>query len=220
MQKIILWGNGDMTQILEYYINKDNAFEICAYTMDREYIKEKSFNSKPVIPFDEIEKHFSPQEYQLGIFMSAKKLNKIREEKYNQAKAKGYTCIKYISKNATCDATKVGENVFILPYTTVQPFCKIGNNVIIWPQAHIGHHTIVGDNCFFAIPKISGYCEIKNNCFLGTNCTLADHVKIGAYSIIGAGAVVTKNIKDKSVLAVKQTPKLEMSSFELEDLIQ
>ena len=83
MQKIILWGNGYMTQILEYYINKDNAFEICAYTMDREYIKEKSFNSKPVIPFDEIEKHFSPQEYQLGIFMSAKKLNKIREEKYN-----------------------------------------------------------------------------------------------------------------------------------------
>ncbi len=220
MQKVILWGIGDMTQILEYYINKDNAFEICGYTLDKEYLNSNEFNGKPVVAFDEVEKVFPPSEYQMGIFMSAKNLNRIREEKFRQAKEKGYTCINYISKDASCDAQETGENIFILPYSTIQPFSKIGNNVIMWPQTHIGHHTVIGDNCFLAIPKISGYCEVGKNCFLGTNSTLADHVKVGDYSIIGAGSVVTKKVKEGSVLAVKQTPKLEMSSFELEDLIQ
>ena len=220
MEKIILWGVGETTQIVEYYISKDKAFDVAAYTLDKEYIKEKTFNSKPVVPFEEIEKYYPPSEYKMGIFMSSKKLNRIREEKYNIAKRKGYKFIKYISKDAICDADEVGENTCILPNAVIQPFCKIGNNVFIWLQAHIGHHSEIGDNCYLARPKISGHCKIGNNCFLGTNSTFADHIEVGAYSIIGAGAVVTKNVKEGSVLAVKQTPKLGLSSFELEGLVE
>lgn len=220
MQKVVLWGTGEMTQILEYYLNKEKAYEVCAYTMDREYIKEKTFNSKPVIPFDEIEKYYSPKEYQMGILMSPKNLNKIREEKFLEGKKKGYSFITYISQDAVCDAETVGENTFIFPGCVIQPFSKIGLNVVMWPLTHIGHHSVIEDNCSLAIPTISGHCKVGKNCFLGTNCTLADHITIGDYSIIGAGSTVTKNVKEGSVLAVKQTPKLEMTSFELEGLIQ
>jgi len=220
MQKIILWGTGEMTQIIEYYINKEQAFDVVAYTMDREYIKDKTYNSKPIVPFDEIEKHYSPKEFKLGIPMSSKKLNKIREEKYLEGKSKGYSFITYISKNAVCDAETIGENNFIFPGCVIQPFSKIGNNIVMWPHTHIGHHTEIKDNCFLAIPKISGHCTIEKNCFLGINCSLADHITIGEYSIIGGGAIVTKNVKQNSVLAEKQTPKLEMTSFDLEGLIQ
>ena len=220
MNKVVLWGTGEMTQLLEYYNNKEQLFEVCAYTMDKEYIKENTYNSKPVLPFEEIEKSFPPDKYKMGIFISPKKLNKIREEKYKQAKAKGYSFINYISKDSYCEAESIGENVFILPDVSVQPFCSIGNNVIMWTTTVLGHHIDIEDNCFLASPTISGHCRVENNCFLGTNCTIADHITIGAYSIIGAGAVVTKNVKSSSVLAVKQTPKLELNSFELEGLIQ
>ncbi len=219
MQKIILWGTGYMSQVVEYFLNLEGLYEICAYTLDEAWIKEKYYNNKPVIAFDEVEKKYPPSEYKMAILMSPKKVNKLREEKYLQAKEKGYSFIKYVSKNSDCYADDIGENTFIFPHTCVQPFCKIGNNVCLWPESALGHHVIIEDNCFLAGPKIAGFTKIEKNCFLGTNCTLADHLTIGAYSIIGIGSVVTKNIKNCSVLAVKPTEKLPMTSFELEDII-
>lgn len=219
MENIILWGTGQISQITEYYINKDKAFSIAAYTMDREYINNKEFNGKKVIPFDEIEKFYPPDEYKMAIPISYKKLNKIREEKYNSAKQKGYKFITYISKDAICDAAKVGENVFIFPFVNIQPFTTIGNNILIWPASAIGHHVEIKDNCFLASPKVSGCVTIEENCFLGTNCTIGDTLKIGKFSIIGAGSYVKKNIKEGTIIAQKQTLKLPVTSYETEDMI-
>ena len=221
MQKIILLGPNTSTQILEYYFKLENSpYEISAYTSDKEYIKENNYNGKPVVDFNNLEKLYPPDEYKIAIFMGYKHLNKIREERYKQAKAKGYKFISYVSKDSLCYTENIGENVFILPNTNIQPFAKIGNNVIIWSDTTIGHHVQIDDNCFLSSPRIAGFSKIGENCFLGTNCMIADHLTIGAFSIIGIGSVVTKNIKKGTVLAVKQTPKLPMTSFELEDILE
>ena len=155
----------------------------------------------------------------MAIFMGYKNLNRLREEKYKQAKEKGYKFISYISKNSDCYTDDIGENVFILPHTNIQPFVKIGNNTIIWSETGLGHHVEIGNNCFLASPKIAGYTKVKNNCFLATNCSIADHLIIDDYSIVGIGSVVTKNLNVASVIVAKQTQKLSMTSFELEDII-
>ena len=219
MEKIILWGTGQISQVTEYYINKDSAYEIIAYTMDKKYITETEFNGKPVVPFDNIEKIYSPNKYKIAIPMSSKKINRIREERYRKAKEKGYKFITYISKQAFCNAESIGENVFIFPFVNIQPFTNIGNNTIIWCSSAIGHHVNIKDNCFLASPQISGHVIIENNCFLGTNCTIGDNLSIGEYSIIGAGTYVNKNVKKGSVIALKQTPKLPYSSFDIEEIL-
>ena len=219
MEKVVLWGTSKITDILEYYLVDEKYCEVCAYTLDKKYISNNYYKGKPVIPFEEIEKYFLPSEVKLAFLMSPRNNNKIREDKYVEAKAKGYSFITYISKYAQCATKDIGENVFIFPQVCILPFVTIKNNICIWSGTAIGHDSIIEDNCYLAGAKLAGFTQLGKNCFLGTNCSISDHVKIGAYSIIGNGSIVLKNIPDASVLVCKQTPIQALSSFELEGLI-
>lgn len=208
-----------MAQVVEYYIKKDNAFEICAYCMDRDYIKEDTFHGKPLVAFENVENLFSPEIYKMALPISFKHLNKYREQKYLAAKAKGYKCVNYISKDAFCETEDIGENVFILGNCSICPFVHIGNNVFMWPTTAIGHHVVIEDNCFLASPKVSGCVTVGRNCFLGTNATVADTLEIGKYCIVGGGVTVTKSIKDGTVLGMRKPRPMPLKSWEMEDLL-
>ncbi|MDR1505335.1 MAG: acetyltransferase [Prevotella sp.] len=187
--------------------------------MDSEYCEESEFAGKPIVPFENVEKSYPPDMFLFALPMGMRKLNKIREEKYLAAKAKGYTFITWISNESNCYAESIGENTFIFPHTLIQPYTKIGNNCILWPCTGVGHNCIIGENCYLASPKISGCVQLKHNCFLGTNTTIGDTLSIGEYSVIGAGAIVTRDIPAGSVLAVKQTSTMPVASWDMEDIL-
>ena len=46
---------------------------------------------------------------------------------------------------------------------------------------------------------ISGGCTIGRNSFIGVNATLRDHIVIAPENIIGAGAIILKDTKDKEI---------------------
>ena len=220
MEKIIIWGIGQISQVFTFYIQKYTQYEICAYTIDKEYMGDKNeFNGIPIIAFEEIEKYFPPNEYKMAVIMGYKNLNRYREEKYLQAKGKGYNFINYISSHSLVEAECIGENVFILGQCHIQPFTKIGNNCIIWSGTIIGHHTTINDNCFIAGAKISGFVKVKKNCFLGNCSMIADGIIIGQHSIIGQACSIQKNVEDYSVFATRQTKKMDITSEEIKDIL-
>ena len=89
---------------------------------------------------------------------------------------------------------------FIFENQTIQPFVKIGNDVIIWSGNHIGHHSSIGDHCFISSHVvISGGAKINDYCFLGVNSTLRDGITIGSECIIGMGASIVKDTIEKGV---------------------
>ena len=45
---------------------------------------------------------------------------------------------------------EIGENCFIFEDNTIQPFVKIGDDVVLWSGNHIGHHAEIGDHCFIS----------------------------------------------------------------------
>ena len=219
MSDIIVWGTGQISQVLSYYLEKYTEYKIQAYCIDKEYITNKNFNEKPVIAFEDIEKKYPPNKYKMALIMGYKNLNKYREEKYQLAKEKGYSFISYVGPSCVCDG-EIGENTFIFTLNNIQPFSKVGTNVIIWSHTCVGHHSIVDDNCFLACATIAGCTHIKKNCFIGANCTIADHVEIGEYSIIGAGSLVTKSVEDGTVIAAKQTKQLAIKSFDASGIFE
>jgi len=196
MKKVIIFGNLDTAQLAYYYLTTDYNYnyEIIGFTLNREFIKETYFEGLPVIPFEDIEKTYPPKDYLL--FAPIAK-NNLREKIYNEGKEKGYNFITYISSKCTNFSEYIGENCFILEDNTLQPFTKIGNNVILWSGNHIGHHGIIKDHVFFTSHIVmSGHCLINEGAWIGVNTTIRDFITIGKNSIIGMGSLITKNIPD------------------------
>lgn len=197
--KVVIFGINDLAELAHFYFINEHRLGHndplpVAFTVNKEYITNSTFHNLPVIPFEELEKTYSPSEYYLFAPVAD---NKLREKIYLEGLQKGYKFISYISNKCTNLALSIGENCFILEDNTLQPFTTIGNNVILWSGNHIGHHSIIEDNVFFTSHVVmSGHCHIKKGVFLGVNSTLRDGVTIGENSIIGMGSLVTKSVPD------------------------
>ncbi|MBI4833063.1 MAG: acetyltransferase [Candidatus Lindowbacteria bacterium] len=200
-EKVVIFGNGQIAEVAQFYLTHDSPYEVVAFTVDGAYIKQAGFAGLPLVAFEEITNAYPPDVYKMFIPVSYRKLNRLRAEKYRQAKDKGYILISYVnSKAMTWPGLVVGDNCFIFENNVIQPFATIGNNVIIWSGNHIGHHSTIKDHCFIASHVvISGGVTIEPYCFLGVNSTIRDNVTISTGCIIGAGALITKTTKEKGV---------------------
>lgn len=220
MNQVILFGNRDIAEIAHFYLTRDSHYEVAGFTVDREFLDSDTFHGLPVVPFDEVTSHFSPQSYKMLVAISYSRRNEIRQRKYEQAKSLGFDFITYISSRAcSWGDTQIGENCFILEHVTIQPFVKIGNNVTIWSGNHIGHHVTIQDHCFITSHVcISGGVEIGPNCFVGVNATLRDHIKVGAKSIIGAGALLMEDAEPESLYTGSASVKARVPSSRIKSI--
>ena len=198
---LVIFGSGDIAQLAHFYFSTDSEYEIVAFAVDSAYRTTSTFCGLPVIAFEEIAEHYSPDKHELFIALSYSKLNTARKEKYLAAKAMNYRLASFVSSRATVlNDGRIGENCFILEDNTIQPFVTIGNNVTLWSGNHIGHHSTIKDHCFIASHVVvSGGVEIGEQCFIGVNATLRDHIKIGEKCVIGAGALLLADAETEGV---------------------
>ncbi len=197
MAKVVIFGVLDTAELAHYYLTNDSKHEVVAFTVSREYLKETTFKGLPVVAFEDVENVFAPEEYSLFAPMTARKMNTLREDIYNQGKEKGYSFVSYISSKATVCDNEIGENCFILEDNTIQPFTKIGNNVVLWSGNHIGHHGEIKDHVFFTSHVVmSGHCVIESNCFIGVNATIRDYSVLAKGTLLAMGASLTKQKTD------------------------
>jgi len=219
MKKLVIFGIGEQAELAYYYFANDSDYEVVAFTVDKEYKNKDFLFNLPIVEFENIEKNFSPQEFEMFVAIGYKNLNKLREEKYFACKKKGYKLTSYISSKVSIFTKSIGENCFILEDNTIQPFVEIGNNVTLWSGNHIGHHSIIKDNCFITSHVVvSGGVEIGENTFIGVNATLRDHIKIGRFNIIGAGALILSDTEDNKVYVEKATEVSRVPSNRLRSL--
>ncbi len=215
-ESVIIYGDKELAEIAYFYLNNEKKYKVAGFTIDKNYLNQEKFCNLPIVAFEDVKKIFPPKEYRMFLPISYINLNKLREEKYLQAKEMGYKFISYISPKATYYNGEIGENSFIFEDNTIQPFTKIGNNCILWSGNHIGHHSIIKDNCFIASQVvISGKVIVEENCFLGVNSTIRDGITIGKNSVIGAGSLVLKDVKENSVISPKNTEPSKITSDRL-----
>ncbi|SOE21846.1 sugar O-acyltransferase, sialic acid O-acetyltransferase NeuD family [Spirosomataceae bacterium TFI 002] len=195
MAKVVIFGNTLTAELAHYYLLNDSPHEVVAFTVQKEYITDDTYHGLPVVPFETVEEVYSPQEYKFFAPLTERKMNQLREDIYNEGKAKGYSFISYISSKATVLTEDIGDNCFILEDNTIQPFVKIGNNCVLWSGNHIGHHGVIGDHVFFTSHVVlSGRCTVGNNCFFGVNATIRDKATLGKGTLIAMGANLTKQL--------------------------
>ena len=131
---------------------------------------------------------------------------------------------------------KIENKVDIGPYARIRPGTilkegsKIGNFVevkksIIGKKTKVNHLSYIGDSdigqnvnigagtitCNYDGFKKSK-TKIKHNVFIGSNSSLVAPVTINENSIVGAGSVITKNVKKRS-LALSRTTQIEVKNY-------
>lgn len=218
MNKVIIFGNLDTAELAHWYLQNDSSYEVVAFTVHKEFRNEESFNGLPLIDFDDIEKIYSPNEYMLFAPMTGKNMNRNREKVYFEGKKKGYNFISYISSKATICGNEIGENCFILEDNTIQPFTKIGNNVVLWSGNHIGHHGEIKDHVFFTSHVVmSGHCVINSYSFFGVNSTIRDYTIIEEGTLLAMGANLVNQETEKWGVYVGSPAKIikNKKSFEI-----
>ncbi|WP_151950589.1 acetyltransferase [Aliarcobacter butzleri] len=216
-KKLIIVGSGETGLIAYEYFQFDSHYEVVAFSVNEQYIIESTINDLPVVPFETLDERYNPNYYEVYVAISSGKLNRNRTKVYNEVKVKGYKCASYISSKAfVWRNVEIGENCFIFEDNTLQPFVKIGNNVTLWSGNHIGHNTIIKDNCFISSHcVISGFCEIEENCFLGVNCTIENNVKIAKDNFIGASSLIQKDTIEKGLYQTSQTELSKVNTHRL-----
>ncbi len=201
MKPLIIFGAGDNASVARFYFENDSARKVAAFTVNKDYIKDSSFDGLPLVDFDQVSSQYPPDKYDLFVAVGYSQMNQVRAQKCKEAKAKGYTLASFISSKASiAPGVPVGENCFILEGNIVQAFARIGDHVTLWSGNLVAHHSTIGDNCFIACQAvISGRVTVGENCFIGNNATLRDHITIGSHCVIGAGALVVKDTQPHGV---------------------
>lgn len=220
MKELVIFGAGQIAEVAAFYFRHDSPRRLAAFTVDRDYLKEDRFLDRPVVPFEEVERHFPPATHDLFVAVSYTKLNGVRADKVAAARQRGYGLASYLSSKASVfPGFEVRENCFILEDNTIQPFAHIGANVTLWSGNHIGHHAVIEDHVFIASHVVvSGGVRIGQASFVGVNATFRDHVSIGQRCVIGAGALVLEDQPDFAVLAPGGTDRSKVPSTRLRHL--
>lgn len=217
MERVILFGNNQMSSMIYFYLTHDSCFQVAAFTVNEIHIKGKLLFGLPVVPFEELEQRFPPSEYRMCIPISNRNVNHLREEKYSQAKIKGYKLITYISSKAiTWPGLVAEDNCIILEGAIIQPFSTIGKNVFVACNSIVGHDCVIGDHCFLAPGAVTlGNVRVGSYCFLGANSTIRDGVQLGSECFIGAGVTISRNTGDRQVYIANEGVLLRKPSDEL-----
>ncbi len=215
---LVLFGTGEIAAVANFYFDHDSDHRVVAFSVDGAYIREFHFCDKPVVAFDDLERHFSPADYGFFAAIGYTKLNRLRTERVQQASERGYWIASYVSSKATIfPGLRIGSHAFILEDNTIQPFVAIGDNVTLWSGNHIGHHSTVDDNCFIASHVvISGRVHVGAGSFLGVNVTIGNGVTIGRNCVLGAGTLLLKDAADGSVYRANETERSRVPSSRLQ----
>ena len=182
-------------------------YEVVAFTVNEQYITNRELRGRPVVAFEDLNRLFPPEDHAMFVAMGFKSVNRARAGVYGQCKERGYELISYVcSKAVDWGEIEVGDNTFIFENNVIQPFVKIGSNVVLWSGNHIGHHAVIGDHCFITSHVvISGGTEIGEYCFLGVNATIRDHIVVAPSCVIGAGSIIMKNTQEEGVYVPPRT---------------
>lgn len=215
--KLVLFGTGQLSEVISYYIQHDTNDTIEAYTVDSAYVTCEKFQDRSVIPWQDLKSYADRfSDIRLLCPISYKNLNEHRKTKYLEARSWGIKFYSFIHSSSYVYSKNLGDNLIILENCRIQPFSEIGNNCILWSNTHIGHHTTVADHCFFAgTGGIAGSSSIGECCFVGGTATIGDNVRIGDHCIIGAGASVTSDVESFSAAMTPKTRILKNASLKL-----
>ena len=213
IRKIVIFGNSMSAELIAFLIQTETSNIIAGFTVSKEYYKSSVFMGKPNCLFEEIESHHDMAETSLVLPMGFYN-NHGRYNLFNLCQHKGYSLYSFISKkSAVADNCLMGSHVLIYEKVLLQPFSKIGSNIILRSGVNVSHHVEINEHVSLAPGVIvSGGATIKKGAVIGSGAIINDGVTVGEGCVIGSGSVVTKNTDRYSLYAGVPAKKIKSTA--------
>jgi len=104
----------------------------------------------------------------------------------------------------------LGQNVVVMPGARLGNNVKVQNNVSIYQGVVLEDDTFCGPSCVFTnvqtprshVSRREEYVEtrVKRGATIGANATIVCGVTLGEFALVGAGAVVTKDVPPHALI--------------------
>lgn len=117
----------------------------------------------------------------------------------------------HVSEGAVIgDGSSLGQNVFVAPGVVVGRNCRIQNNVSLYQGVELEDDVFCGPSAVFTnvthprahVSRRDRFERtlVGRGASLGANCTVLCGTTLGAYSFVGAGAVVTGDVAPHALM--------------------
>jgi sugar O-acyltransferase (sialic acid O-acetyltransferase NeuD family) len=222
MKKILIWGGGLQSRIIQSMIHENNIGYIIGIfdnTITRVAYPTNCtlFNSYSLLP-DLLSRstHF--------VVAIGKEHGYLRSLISLKLTSFGLQPLNIISKYAVIDKTaELGVGLQIMPGCNIHKFTLINNFSILNTSSTVDHECRIGTGVhIMGSAALAGDITVENYVSVGTNATILPSLLIGEHAQIGAGSVVLRNVANQSVMVGVPAVLLRKLTlnFEFNDLIE
>ncbi|KFD40773.1 hypothetical protein DK28_0215650 [Peptococcaceae bacterium SCADC1_2_3] len=189
-------GNGTVvSSVIEDIMRENQEWELLGFLNDQMKIGEE-LNGFPILgTVDEAPRfNFKDCYFIYTLHQVKKELERIeRLHKLGINDEKFATLIHptaVVSRNV-----KLGYGVVLMPGVIISPNAVIENHTLLYANSFVGHDTIIGNYCFIANnASVGGRVVVEEGVHIGSNSSIIERITIGKWSLVGLGAVVTKDV--------------------------
>lgn len=200
--KAFILGAGTYGEVYASYLF-EAGIKIEGFLDDNRLLHGKVINNIPIVGNIEYLKNITNTE-QYAVYCPIGN-NAVRVKLLTLARSLGFTTPNFIHRSVIIspNVNIAKDGVYILPNVTIMPYTTIEKDVMISMGANIAHHSYLSQGTFISTGVNFG-ATIKTEMFayIGIGATIMTGVKrLGKNCLIGAGAVVIKDVDDNAIVA-------------------
>ena len=212
IKNIVIIGAGDFGKEVAWLIDDINkvspAYKILGYLDDDVNKQGQIFNGHSVLGTTDILYEFQKSNNICAVIaMQNGDVRKRIVDKFSNFD--NWETLVHNSVNIS-DTSSMGKGCILCAGTNVSVNTVIGSHCLFNISATVGHDCIIGDY----VSTMSGSCicgnvTVQDLAYLSTNCTVIPGKTVGIHSVVGAGSVVIRNVKDNTTVMGVPAKKVE-----------
>ncbi len=208
MTRVIIYGSGQLGLMAAYILRQQGDVKLLGFIDDNPGQAGKTLDGVPVLGGAPLLPELL--EHGLGGAIVAIGDNHRRGEIAKRLSEMGLALVQAVDPSANISATaRLGMGALIGPGAIIAFNTMIGDNPYVGPGAVISHDVLVGDNVLLSVGcVVAARVDIADFAFIGAGARVVParlgqeaRLRVGRNAIVGAGAVVLKDVPDNSVVA-------------------